>query len=277
MLQAVQGACADAGVNSTQIDSLFLGMAGVVTEEDRAQALAQCRRWPLNPACHGEVDHDIRIALHGGLSGRPGIALIAGTGSSCYGRNAVGDSWQAGGWDRYLDDLGSGYDLAQKGMATACQSADGRLVYSTLQELLFGALGAATVADFALKVHRPGLARHKVAALAPLVLQAAQQGDAAAVRIVDQGADELSRMVEAVATRLFPDLNPEVVLIGSLLEKSAEYRRHVEAAIRARLPQACVRPAELRPAIGALSLAAEAVQASIPLATLKQVSTQARE
>jgi N-acetylglucosamine kinase-like BadF-type ATPase len=44
----------------------------------------------LGDAIH--VDHDIRIALAGGLSGRPGIALIAGTGSSCFGMNAAGDA-----------------------------------------------------------------------------------------------------------------------------------------------------------------------------------------
>lgn len=277
MREAIEEACDRAGAKSDQITSLFLGMAGVVTAEDRAQAMGLCRSWNLAPSCRHDVDHDIRIALQGGLSGRPGMALIAGTGSSCYGRNAEGESWQAGGWDRILDDLGSSYDLAQKGMAAACQSADGRIETSLLQAVLFGALGVSTVADFSLKVHRPGLARHEIAALAPLVLKAARQGDAAAVQIVTTGANELARAVEAVTHKLFPGKNPEIVLIGGLVEKAEDYRGYVEKAVHARLPKARFCAAELRPAIGALALAAEQAQRPLDLKRLQKLSAQARE
>ncbi len=277
MFEAVRMASADAGINTNQIRSLFLGMAGVVTDEDRAHALRLARSWNLSPSCLCGVDHDIRIALEGGLAGRPGIAVIAGTGSSCYGRNAEGKSWQAGGWDRLLDDLGSGYDLAQKGMAAACQSADGRIAPSLLQNLFFSTLDVTNVADFSSKVHRPGLARHEVAALATLVLKAAHQGDAAAIAIVTTGADELARMVEAVAHRLFPQQPCDVVLIGGLFEKSARYRVPVESAIHSRIPQAIFHTTQLRPAIGALSIAAAQAQHTFQLESLRRLSEQTQE
>lgn len=277
MFAAVSMASADAGAHTNQIGSIFLGIAGVITEEDRAHALRLAQSWNLSSCCQCDVDHDIRIALEGGLAGRPGIAVIAGTGSSCYGRNAEGKSWQAGGWDRLLDDLGSGYDLAQKGMAAACQSADGRIAPSLLQDLFFGALSVNNVADFSSKVHRPGLARHEVAALAPLVLKAAQQGDVAATALVASGADELARMVEAVAHRLFPQQPCDVVLIGGLFEKSAQYRVPVESAIRARVPQVHFNTTQLRPAIGALSIAAAQAQHPFPLESLLRLSAQTKE
>ncbi len=277
MHEAVQQACSDAGAKMEQIKSLFVGMAGVVTTEDRSQSLERCRNWPLAENCIYGVDHDIRIALQGGLSGRPGIALIAGTGSSCYGRNDLYDFWQAGGWDRILDDLGSGYDLAQKGMAAACQSADGRLKKSLLESCFFGALGTTNVSDFSQKVHRPGMARHEIAALAPLVLKAAEKNDAAAVQIVTAGANELARMVEAVSDKLFPQQNPEVVPIGGLIEKSESYRHYVTNAILARLPRARLTTAELRPAVGALALAAAQVKHPVDLKHLQLLSAQAKE
>lgn len=277
LFEAVRRACTDAGVNTDQISSLFLGMAGVITDEDRAQALHLTQKWNLSSSCLLGIDHDIRIALEGGLAGRPGIAVIAGTGSSCYGRNAEEKSWQAGGWDRLLDDLGSGYDLAQKGMAAACQSADGRIALSLLQDLFFDALGVNNVANFSSKVHRPGLARHEVAALAPLVLKAAQQGDATAIAIVTSGADELARMVKAVAHRLFPRQPCDVVLIGGLFEKSTHYRVVVERAIHVCVPQAIFHPTQLRPAIGALAIAAAQAQHPFPLKSLHHLSAQTKE
>lgn len=269
---AVKAACALAGISSADIQSVFLGMAGVITPSDRRAAARLAGDWGLASGYQVSADHDIRIALEGGLSGRPGIALIAGTGSSCYGRNATGETWQSGGWDQLLDDLGSGYDLAQKGMAAACQSADGRVEPTRLQEKFFASLGARDVMEFSRKVHRPRMARYDIAALAPLVLDTAEQGDRRAEVIVHQCAESLASMVYAVAGKLFPDKAPEIVLIGSALEKSSFYHLKAEAAILALLPAAIIHFAELRPAVGAWSLAARQTGAVPEETVLQQLS-----
>lgn len=258
--EALTSACSQAGCSPAEISSLFLGMASVISASDRALAVAACRGLGLSHTCRISADHDIRIALAGGLSGRPGIALIAGTGSSCYGCNAAGESWQAGGWDLLLDDLGSGYDLARRGMAAACQSADGRLPYCHLRDMFFQELGVTNVVDFAVKVHRPLMSRDAIAAFAPLVLGAAQNGDDVALGIVAHGARELARIVEAVAAKLFPEGPLEIVFIGSLLEKSGFYRSCVHQSILDIVPDFRLAEQELRPAVGALTLAAAQVE-----------------
>lgn len=277
MRQTVEAACQSAGTRTSSITSLFLGMAGVISASDRQQASAQAKKWNLSPTCFYGVDHDIRIALQGGLSGRPGIALIAGTGSACYGRNAQGESWQAGGWDMILDDLGSAYDLARRGMTAACQSADGRLKKSALQEILFSALGVTNIVDFTVKVHRPALPRHVIAALAAKVLQAAEAGDLAALKIVTAGADELARMVEAVARQLFKGIAPEIVPIGGLIEKSGSYHSLVETALKTRLPSVRLTSAELRPVVGAVAIAAEQIKQPLDLSLLQKLSSLAKD
>src|SRR4029453_12414402 len=55
-----------------------------------------------------------------------GVALIAGTGSFCWGRDAAGRSARVGGWGFLLGDEGSGYDLAVQALRLATQTADGR-------------------------------------------------------------------------------------------------------------------------------------------------------
>lgn len=277
LAKAVKAACAQAGCSPSEIHSLFLGMASVISPSDRSAAKKACRSLGLAPKCVVGVDHDIRIALAGGVSGRPGIALIAGTGSSCYGRNAQGESWQAGGWDLLLDDLGSGYDLAQRGMAAVCQSADGRLPQTRLKEVFFRELGVTNVVDFAVKVHRPLMPRDAIAALAPLVLQVAEDGDEQALAVVARGAHELARIVEAVTNRLFPEGRPEVVFIGGLLEKSDFYRACVHQSILDLVPHALLSGQELRPAVGGLSLAATQSRARISSEILVGISRLATQ
>jgi len=232
-------------------------MASVVTAEDRAAACALAQDWGLSSSCIVRADHDIRIALHGGLSGRPGIALIAGTGSSCYGRNESGESWQSGGWDQLLDDLGSSYDIVRQGMAAACQYADGRLPETRLKSLFFDKFDVSCAAEFSAKLHRPPLARHIIASHASLVLMAAQEGDRQALRIACSGASELARMVQAVARRLFPSQPLELVFIGGLIQENGFYADLVRQAIEKLGLGLRFSPTELTPVAGAWMLAAE--------------------
>ena len=86
--------------------ALCAGAAGISNPRVRAltaQAMERAGivRWKL------VGDHE--TALYGALSGQPGCALIAGTGSICCGRNARGEFVRAGGWGHLIDDGGSGY------------------------------------------------------------------------------------------------------------------------------------------------------------------------
>ncbi|PTX96722.1 hypothetical protein DB345_05935 [Spartobacteria bacterium LR76] len=256
-LEAVNAACQEARISISDIVGLYVGAASIVTASDREAVKSLVKAWPLRPGCAVGVDHDIRIALEGGLGGRAGIALIAGTGSSCYGRNSSGETWQAGGWDQLLDDLGSGYDIAQKGLAAACREADGRGEKTFLRELCFGALGVDNIADFAVKLHRPKWRRHEIAALAPLVFEAASRKDSVARVILNEAARQLADMVTAVQIRVFPARDPEIIFSGGLLEHSSDYSERVRREILDQLPGARIRQREAPPVVGAVSLAAK--------------------
>ncbi|MGH2544233.1 MAG: N-acetylglucosamine kinase, partial [Ardenticatenaceae bacterium] len=80
--QAVNTACHMADLQAISFSACFFGMAGVVSSQDRNLIHRMAQDLQLAPPEQVEVDHDCRIALAGGLSGRPGIVLIAGTGSS---------------------------------------------------------------------------------------------------------------------------------------------------------------------------------------------------
>ena len=90
--------------------TIFLGMCGVSNDADRNDITSIAREIPeIAVSTKIIVDNDAVIGLAGGLSGRPGIVLIAGTGSACLGIDAHGHSYWCGGWGAMADDCGSAH------------------------------------------------------------------------------------------------------------------------------------------------------------------------
>lgn len=259
---AVESALRAAGTTAGACVSVFAGVSGLTTEaarEDARRMLADCG---LGHARLG-IDHDIRIALAGGLGGRPGIALIVGTGSSCYARAADGRTWQAGGWDPLISDEGSGYFLGLEAMSAAARMADGRLADSPLRRCVFEWLGIRHISEILAVMARRGLTRSDIAGFAPKVIQLAAENDAAAAAILDRGAALLGDMVEACYRMQPTGASPEVVVAGGVGTAPTLYREKIFDAIRRLLPAAAVSPPILPPAIGAALLAMEQATLSV--------------
>lgn len=254
---AVDGAFAAAGLTAASCAAAFLGMAAAASDETRQRWRELAHRLGLAaaPAAIG-VDHDIRIALAGGLAGRPGIALIAGTGSSCYGRTAAGATWQAGGWGSILDDGGGGYWLGLRAVGAAIRGDDGRGPATALRERILDRLHVSNLREIVTRLHDGTLVRHELARLAEDVMACAAAGDAPAQELLARGAGELATMVRAVAHKLFPAAAPEVVLAGSTANAAA-YAPVIRASVAHEVPAARVVPAELAPVAGATLLALE--------------------
>lgn len=243
------------GQDRRPVRGAFLGMAGVVTPHDRGviEGIAKA----LGIADQLEVDHDIRIALAGGLECREGVALIAGTGSSCYGRRDDGRSHRAGGWGHLVDDAGSGYRLVLDALAAIVRAIDGRGDDTSLRTILLDRLGITDPNDLLRLLGSEALDRTELAALAPDVINAAEHGDHVALDIIHHGADELARMVEAVVASLAnpdgTDWSADLVIVGGLAT-SPFYRQHIASAITERTSVVPHEPL-LRAVVGAALLA----------------------
>jgi glucosamine kinase len=215
---------------------------------------------------------DIAIALAGGTGGQPGIALIVGTGSSCYGRNAAGENWRSGGWGYIVDDYGSGFYLGQKGLEAVIRAADGRGAQTALSAPMLTGLGIHDLNEVMHRIYYPRLAHTDIAALAPIVVQVAeQQNDVIAQSIIQRGCDELALMVATVTGKLQLGADVLVVPVGSLGTVNLYYRQVLEKAITRLLPQARIRQAVAPAVIGAAFLALEQIEIILPEAILAQL------
>lgn len=255
ILRSVNDAWEQAGIPMRPAAAAFLGVAGVASETDRTiiTGIAQ----DIGLAEKIGADHDIRTALAGGLAGKEGIALIAGTGSACYGRRHDGRAWRAGGWGHLLDDAGSGYWMGVQGLAAITRAHDGRSGPTALTPLLVTALGITDMDDMLRLAGDDGLSRTDIAGLAPIVLDAARNGDATALAILEHGAGELGGMVRSVATVLgWQNQQVHIVLVGGLVANNF-YVEMIRSAITDMSPGVIITEPLLPPVAGAALLALE--------------------
>ena len=252
--QAVRAARAVAGLEPQPFAGAFLGLAGVVSERDRALVHGIAQRLEL--AKLTGVNHDCHIALAGGLSGRSGAVLIVGTGSSCYGVGGSGQSWRSGGWGSLISDEGSGYFLGRDGLIAAVRSLDGRGPTSSLARALLKRLGVTQPDDLLHRLYVTGLTRTEIAALAPITLGCAADGDEAALEIVERGCDLLAECVAAVAKHLRLE-RFELVVVGGLYSESLLVQNMLQGTLLQSIPQCRIVSPELPPVLGACLLALE--------------------
>lgn len=250
---ALWSAFAAAGVATKRVDAIMLGMAGVVSRADRKRIADAVSAFDMVPDGGILVDHDIRIALAGGLGGREGVVLIAGTGSSSYGRRDDGRTHRTG-WGYLMDDAGSAYWLGLRALIATVRAWDGRGSRTILEDSVRRHLGFSDIDDIMHIVYhdRPDVSH--IAGLAPLVVTAAERGDAVADNILKAGAHELARMIAAVATALeFREF--AVTMTGGMMESVPAYRDRVSSSLRTMMPDALVRDPLLPPLLGAALLA----------------------
>lgn len=213
-----------------RVDAVAIGIAGAPASRS-GDWLQETMRGIL-PKTHIVASSDDEIALVGGLGEREGILILAGTGSIAFGRNTRGESLQVGGWGYMLGDGGSGYWLGLRALTLLIQVED-------------NPLGKASVMIDKLKQHPDLGSRHeiihwlyherersvaKVATLARVVLEAAEEGDRKALSIIEEGAVFLVNWVLLLKRRLgMPDAR--IAFGGSLLSHDTLLCRRVMAAL----------------------------------------------
>jgi N-acetylglucosamine kinase-like BadF-type ATPase len=238
----------------------FLGIAGVVSARDCGIVHEIASALDLAPQEQVGVDHDCRIALAGGLSGRPGVVLIAGTGSSCFGMNAAGDRWLVGGWGYLLGDDGSSYWLGVHALRAAIASHDGRIGETIIAKHVLDALEITSFEDIMHRVYVKGLSRMQIASLAPIITQAAQSGDVIATSLIQQGVNTLAEWIRVTIQRLgMNDSLPLVTLVGGLLRSGRIVNEALHDAIHRICPPCVIIPPALSPILGAGVLALQSL------------------
>ncbi|MDP5277530.1 BadF/BadG/BcrA/BcrD ATPase family protein [Sphingomonas sp. DG1-23] len=170
----------------------------------------------LREACGEVLGHgrfacgnDMICGWAGSLGCEDGINIVAGTGSIGYGeRQGVGA--RAGGWGEVFGDEGSAHWIAIRGLTLFSRMSDGRAPKGPLYDRIVEAFSLRSDLELCERLMGgQGMPRGEIAALANLVSQAADEGDAGARAILTAAARELLELAVALRSRLgFPDGMP---------------------------------------------------------------------
>jgi len=236
------------------LDAVCAGLAGV----DRAEVHGPLFGWlhKAIPARHHLLTVDAAITLRAALGREPGIIVIAGTGSIAYGQDAQGRILRAGGWGIPFDDLGSGYDLGRKAVAAALQDYDLRGPHTLLTRRICRALGLQNITQVVMLA----LTQDQIAALAPLVVDAARRGDGAARILCRQAGMNLAELASTLIRQLgWRKRHFRIFCAGGVFKSSATIRAVFKHFLRSAAPRAEVHLLRREPVEGALALAREMV------------------
>ncbi|MGE0404654.1 MAG: N-acetylglucosamine kinase [Candidatus Korobacteraceae bacterium] len=253
--QAFREALAAAGVEPVQVQSLCAGVAGAATPGVGAavrKILADATGLSVERV---RVVGDMEVALEDSCSGQPGIVVIAGTGSVGYGRNVHGRTARAGGWGWAISDEGSGHWIGRRAVAEVMRAHDNG-EHPALADAVLHAWQASALPEIVRMANACPVPDYP--GLFPVVLAAAELGDALAVSILKKAGSQLAGLGATVLRRLWdPVEQARVTLGGSVFRHAPQVRHAFFAELRRQHPRVAVSFRIADAANGALSMARE--------------------
>ena len=243
-----------------------LANADLPDEEAEHAAAVQAQGW--SPAA--TVVNDTFAILRSGLADRAegpqprwGVAVVCGAGI-----NAVGVA-PDGRVTRYLalgtisGDWGGGYGLGLEVLWHAIRAEDGRGPDTMLTAYLTSHFGVERVEEITIGIHKGKINDDELIGVAPLLLQAADQGDPVARSVVNRLADEISVMAITAMRRL--DLTgratPVVLGGGVITARNPMLMASITRQLAEAAPRAQVRVIDVPPVVGAALLGLDQVDA----------------
>lgn len=218
--QAITRALDDAGLlPTTESDRSSIKLCIAAAGAGRSSEQLQLTEWAINHfgTSAVRVTADAMPILAAATPQQIGIALIAGTGSLAWGRDAQGTTDRCGGWGYLFGDEGGGFAIAIHGLRAATHYADGRGRPTSLLDRFCDHLQIESAAQLVEKIYVDPISRDQIARLSEIVFAAAPS-DQVARQIVDDAADELASLVTTLANKLdFADRLPVLALGGGLL------------------------------------------------------------
>lgn len=198
---------------------------------------------------------DVEIALDSVFQGERGVLVLAGTGSNVAARDGHGKISTAGGWGPILGDQCAGHWIGVEGLRRGFLALDEQRPTELLERArrLWNLPSIAALIEFA----NAGMPQRYGSQMAPEVVACAEDGDAIAIEILEQGGRDLAYLAGLLIERMRDAEEaaftvPKIAIAGSIMAKVTRARQAMQHALRERYPQIEFIDAPADPVRGAL-------------------------
>ncbi|MHB1682904.1 MAG: N-acetylglucosamine kinase [Bacilli bacterium] len=270
--ELVANGLAECGAHPRHLHSLCAALAGVSSQEARLRMERELGA--LFPHARMQVVPDALAALSAGTEARPGVALIAGTGTIAISEDHFGVIRRAGGFGYLVGDEGSGFEIGRRGVRAALQSFEQRGPTTVLSDRLCQFYEVAHPADAVTAIYRCEHPVARIAAFAPAVIQNAER-DSVAQGIVTAALDAHAALLESVIGQSSESaFAVPIVLGGGLYAHNSHWLKELQL----RLPNRAFRLLVHSPAAGAaLRAVRQTVDGPLPQKLVQAWSTIAQK
>lgn len=253
---AVASARQHAQLDPAVADRAVLSIAGAADPEVAGELVERLRS--IGIAQRMAVVSDVLPIFAAGARQGVGIALISGTGSVAFGRNAEGEQVRCGGWGYLLGDEGSGYAIGRAALRATLEELEAsRHLPRRLTRSVLEVLKVRDASDLKKAVYNSDSPRATIASIAVEVAELAADEDPLAQEILDTAGGELALIVQSAARQLrLEGSEIPMALAGGILVGSTYLRESLGRQL-----QACKLDCSLKvvddPLVGCLQLAVQ--------------------
>lgn len=252
-MQKVISECLQTCDQTVRLKAACIGLAGCGSPEIYKRTVALLKEIHPQPTFGFQLKTDAEIALSGAFLDRPGMLLIAGTGSICFAKDAKGDFHRNGGHGPESDDLGSGAWIGRQAIRMSQKAFD-----SPICNVVLAHFGCSTLEalDSALKSPNPDQNK-QIAALCPIICDLHRSNDPSATQIINSAAEALVELIRGTHQK---SQRTNLAFAGSLLTQNTPIQTLLLEKLAIQLPFIQVKPAVLDPLRGATLLAYRSVK-----------------
>lgn len=248
VLEAIEAA----GANPSDVGASTYGLGGIdwPADVERLDPLIGT----LGISGPRRLVNDSFVAMRAGTDASCAVVIVAGTGSVAAGRNEAGQTYRTLGLGASFGDFGSAGDVTWEAVAAVARAHTGAGEQTVLRELLLQATGTSSAAEMLEALSRN---RIPLPSGAPLVVTAAEDGDAVAREILRRVGRSLGASGAVVARQLgILDRSFEVVLAGGLFRGGSRLLLDsLRGEISRVAPRAVLTRVETPPVVGATLMA----------------------
>jgi N-acetylglucosamine kinase-like BadF-type ATPase len=272
---ATREALAHVGAAPADVTAAAYGLSGLDWPSDEERLRPVIER--LGAGGPQVLVNDAFVALRAGAPW--GIAIIAGTGTTCAGRNRKGETARTLGLGWMFDDWGAAPEVAGACIQAVAQAYTGHGPNTSLTDRLVDLFDARDNGDLLEKLSRGQYDfRAQIAEIIQMLAEEAGRGDTPAVKISQRGGRELGERATTVIRRLgIQEETFDIVLAGGLFHThNPVLLKALDETVRAIAPQAHLSPLEAPPVVGSVLLAMDAAGAKTPTETRRRLIEETR-